>query len=67
MEVNIDALDLLWMALAVIAYATGATSWAYLAVPQERRTPRVPVSPANAYFDPVPVEDIPSSRAHLAK
>ena len=67
MDLNIDALELLWVALAVIAYAAGATFWAYLAVPQERRLLRAPASTADAYFKGVPIEDIPSPNAHLAK
>lgn len=67
MDFNINALDLLWVTLSVIAYAAGATLWAYLSVPQERRNPRVNVLPANAYFESAPRDDLVSVQVGLAK
>lgn len=67
MSLNINALDLLWMALAVIAYAAGATLWAYLALPREQRLPRAPALPAKACFEAAPLDDIPPTHARLAK
>ena len=70
MDFDINALDLLWLALGMIAYAASATLWAYLAVPRERRErhePRVPVLPSNAYFESTPLEDLPAAHVRLAK
>lgn len=67
MDFDINALDLLWVTLSVIAYASGAALWAYLSVPRERRQPRVTVLPATAYFESAPHDDLVSVRARLAK
>ena len=67
MDTNINALDLLWMTLAMIAYASGATLWAYLALPRDQRLPRTPVVPADGCFDPTPLIEIPAVHARLAK
>ena len=67
MDVNIEAIDLLWMTLAMIAYASGATLWACLALPRELRLPRVPALPAEGYFEVVPLNEIPAVHVRLAK
>ena len=67
MDFNINALDLLWLALGMIAYAAGATLWAYLAVPRERHAPHLPVLQSAVYFEAAPLEDIPAAHAQLAK
>lgn len=67
MVTNINALDLLWMTLAMIAYAGGATLWAVLALPRDQGLPRTLVIPANGYFDSTPLNKIPATQARLAK
>ena len=40
MEVIVSDMDLLYLTLAVLAYAAGATLWTYLAIPRlQRETP----------------------------
>ncbi len=50
-----------------MAYAASATLWAYLAVPRDRREPRVPLLPSTTYFETPPLEELPSVHAQLAK